>query len=81
VENSTLYSTMQPCFGCAKEIAQAKIREVVYLHPWVPTDVDPEMDRDKKAEYDKIMARIKVRQFRMDDPRAEWAVRNLRNKT
>ena len=80
VANSTLYTTMQPCFGCAKEIAQAKITEVVYLHPWVPTDVDPEMDRDKKAEYDKIMGRIKIRQFRMDDPRAEWAVRSLRAK-
>ena len=77
---STSASTMQPCFGCAKEIAQTKITEVVYLHPWVPTDVDPEMDRDKKAEYDKIMGRIKIRQFRMDDPRAEWAVRSLRAK-
>ena len=80
VAGSTLYTTMQPCFGCAKEIAQAKITEVVYLHPWVPTDVDPEMDRDKKAEYDKIMGRIRIRQFRMDDPRAEWAVRSLRAK-
>ena len=78
VAGSTLYTTMQPCFGCAKEIAQAKICEVVYLHPWVPTDVDPEMDRDKKAEYEKLMARIKVRQMAMHDPRAEWAVRNLR---
>ena len=80
VEGAQMYTTMQPCFGCAKEIAQAKITEVVYLHPWVPTDVDPEMDRDKKAEYDKIMGRIKIRQFRMDDPRAEWAVRSLRAK-
>ena len=80
VAGSTLYTTMQPCFGCAKEIAQAKITEVVYLHPWVPTDVDPEMDRDKKAEYEKLMARIKVRQMNMHDPRAEWAVRSLRAK-
>ena len=80
VENSTLYTTMQPCFGCAKEIAQAKISQVVYLHPWVPADPDPEMDRDKKSEYEKIMAKIKVKQLNIADPRAEWAVTTLRNK-
>jgi len=71
---------MQPCFGCAKEIAQAKISQVVYLHPWVPTDADPEMDRNKKIEYEKIMARIKIKQLSITDPRAEWAVTTLRGK-
>lgn len=53
---------MQPCFGCAKEIAQAKITEVVYLHPWVPTDVDPKMDLVKKAEYEpRSRGRIKIK--------------------
>jgi len=80
VANATLYTTMQPCFGCAKEIAQAKIEQVVYLHPWVPTDADPAMDRDKKAEYEKIMGRIKVKQLQIVDPRAEWAVTTLRQK-
>ena len=80
VANSTLYSTMQPCFGCAKELAQAKISRVVYLHPWIPTDIDPQMDKMKKVEYEKIMARINVRQLLIPDPRAEWAVTTLRNK-
>lgn len=81
VANSTLYTTMQPCFGCAKEIAQAKISEVVFLHPWVPTDVDPDMDRYKKAEYEKIIARLKVRQLQLVDPRESWAVRTRRRST
>ena len=81
VANSTLYTTMQPCFGCAKEIAQAKISEVVFLHPWVPTDVDPAMDRYKKAEYEKIIARLKVRQLQLVDPRESWAVRTRRRST
>ena len=80
VANSTLYSTMQPCFGCAKELAQAKISRVVYLHPWTPTDTDPLMDKMKKTEYEKIMARINVKQLLIPDPRAEWAVTTLRNK-
>jgi len=81
VAHSTLYTTMQPCFGCAKEIVQAKIEQVVYLHPWVPSDTDPAMDRDKKAEYEKIMSRLKVKQLQIVDPRAEWAVSTLRGKS
>lgn len=33
VEGAHMYTTMQPCFGCAKEIVQAKIAKVIYLHP------------------------------------------------
>jgi len=53
VAHSTLYTTMQPCFGCAKEIVQAKIEQVATFTrgfhrtrtlPWTGT---------KKAEYEK----------------------------
>ena len=30
----TLYTTLRPCFGCAKESIQAGIREVVYGEPF-----------------------------------------------
>lgn len=80
VEGATLYTTMQPCFGCAKELVQAHVANVVYLHPWVPTDVDPVMDRKKKAEYAKITTRTDIRQLSIEDPRAEWAVTSLRKK-
>jgi len=30
----TLYTTLRPCFGCAKESIQAGIREIVYAEPY-----------------------------------------------
>ncbi len=81
VQGATLYTTMQPCFGCAKELLQAYVRRIVYRHEWTPSDVDPEMDEDKKAEYAKILARFDVKQLSIPDPRAEWAVSALRKKT
>ena len=81
VEGATIYSTMQPCFGCGKELLQAKVRRIVYLHPWTPSDVDPEMDSQKNAEYEKLLARLDMKQLSIDDPRAEWAVTALRKKT
>jgi dCMP deaminase len=80
VEDATLYTTMQPCFGCAKEMVQAHIKRVVYLHPWEPRGHDAVMAEKKKAEYEKIIARIgAVTQLDIEDPRAEWAVTTLRN--
>lgn len=80
VEGATIYTTMQPCFGCAKELLQAKIEKVYYLHPWVPTDLDPDMTEAKVKEYDKIMARLgPVHINNFDDPAAQWAVTTLRN--
>jgi len=80
VQDATLYTTMQPCFGCAKEMLQAKIQRVLYVHPWMPSDPDPEMAQLKIAEYDKIVTRLSAKQLRVDDPRAEWAVSTLRRK-
>ena len=36
VEGSLLYSTIRPCFSCAKEMLQAGIKGVRFLHEWVP---------------------------------------------
>ena len=35
VQGGTVYSTTQPCFGCLKEMLQARIVAVYYLHPWI----------------------------------------------
>jgi dCMP deaminase len=79
VEGATLYTTMQPCFGCAKELVQAHIERVVYLHPWTPTDPDPAMKERKVEEYRKLMLRIgRLDRLEIPDPRAAWAVRALR---
>ena len=80
VQGASLYTTMQPCFGCAKELLQAHVKQVVYLHKWMPSDVDPEMDDLKKAEYKKITAKFKSKQLSIPDPRAEWAISKLRKK-
>jgi dCMP deaminase len=79
VEGAHMYTTMQPCFGCAKELVQARITKVFYLHPWVPGDPDdPVMDAAMKAEYAKIIAKTDMRQVRYDDPASAWAVTALR---
>ena len=31
----TLYTTLRPCFGCAKEAIQAGVREIVFAEPFV----------------------------------------------
>lgn len=31
----TLYTTLRPCFGCAKEAIQAGLREIVFHEPYV----------------------------------------------
>lgn len=79
VEGADIYSTMQPCFGCTKEIVQAKIQRIVYLHPWIPTNKDPKIDEALKAEYQKIMGTIALKQLSdFEDPVEEWAISTKR---
>lgn len=73
-EGAVLYSTMQPCFGCAKEIIQAKISAVYYVHPWVYPDAQ------FQQSYEDMLAYIPggVNPLEMEDPDAEWAVSTRR---
>ena len=73
-EGAVLYSTMSPCFGCTKELLQAKIQMVYYLHAWVYPD--PEMQNT----YAKLQAEFPagVLQVDTEDAEAVWAVSNLR---
>ena len=70
VEGGVLYSTMRPCFGCTKELLQAKISAVYYLHDW------SHPDDAKQAEYQRLQGRFQsgIRQLPTDDPDAEWAL-------
>jgi dCMP deaminase len=54
VENSVLYVTMRPCFTCLKELLQAGVKEVVYLHEWR----HPELDENPslKQQYEALQA-------------------------
>ena len=40
-KGGTLYATLRPCFGCAKEAVQAGIRELVFAEPYAyPPDLE-----------------------------------------
>ena len=70
VEGASMYTTLQPCFGCSKELLQAKVWAVRYLHEWSPAEemARPEL-RKIHARFQKGMRRVDI-----DDPNAEWAV-------
>lgn len=74
VAGATLYTTMQPCFGCAKELLQAQVRGVRYLHPWQPSDTE------LLRQYRMLLSRFPdgVTQIVMPDHDAAWAVSRLR---
>jgi dCMP deaminase len=73
-QGSTLYSTMRPCFGCSKELLQAGVRRVVYLHDWRHPDAG------YQRAYERLQARFVdgVHGLELDDPDAAWATRNRR---
>jgi dCMP deaminase len=75
VQGSTVYSTMRPCFGCTKEMLQAGVNEVYYLHDWTHPD------RAKHAEYERLQGRFVggIRRLDMVDPRADWAISTRRD--
>lgn len=75
-EDAVLYSTMRPCFGCTKELLQAGIITVYYLHEWRYPDPD------KQREYEHLQSHIPSGLIRVDisDPDARWAVSSLRGE-
>lgn len=77
VAGADLYTTMQPCFGCAKELLQAQVRGVRYLHPWEPSD--PDLLR----QYRLLLEHFPdgVQQIPLADPDEKWAVSRLREAT
>jgi dCMP deaminase len=74
IEGSTVYTTMRPCFGCTKEMLQAKVDAVYYLRDW------NHPDEKARAEYEKLQARFPggIRTINMEDPDETWAVSELR---
>lgn len=69
VRGAVVYTTMQPCFGCTKELLQAEIETVYYLHPWQPSE-------HLRDQYERIQSRIPngIRQVSVPDDRADWAM-------
>jgi dCMP deaminase len=74
VAGADLYTTMQPCFGCAKELLQARIRSVRYLHPWQPSD--PGLLRQYRHLLEHFPGGVEP--VPLPDPDEQWAVSRLR---
>jgi dCMP deaminase len=55
VAGATCYTTLQPCFGCAKEMLQAGVRRVVFQEAWNPSDPDERLHELKNREYRRIL--------------------------
>jgi dCMP deaminase len=77
VEGGTVYTTMRPCFGCTKEMLQARIHAVYFIHDWVHPNAG------RRAEYDRLQSRFPggIRQLDIEDPQADWAVSTRRSRT
>ena len=71
VQGATLYSTTQPCFGCLKEMLQAKISQIYYIHPWTSPRT-PEQEQ----QYKRLMEEFEhgVVRLEMEDPKKAWAL-------
>jgi dCMP deaminase len=77
IADSTVYTTMRPCFGCAKEMLQVHVKRVVYLHEWIPVaEKDPLANEKKQREYEKLFLRFPdgMHKLEMSDPDVGWAV-------
>jgi dCMP deaminase len=70
VAGGLIYTTIQPCFGCLKELVQAHIEGVRYRHPW------SHPDQTLKPQYDVLKAHFPqgVKQVLTSDPREAWAL-------
>jgi len=77
VQGSVMYTTLRPCFGCAKEMLQANVHSIYFLHDWNPSaQDDPVKTEQQKAQYDRLMTRFPggVHKLDMPDPDYAWAV-------
>jgi len=70
VAGGWIYTTIQPCFGCLKEMVQARIAGVRYRHPW------SHPDKSLRPQYDILKIRFTqgVKQIFTPDPREAWAL-------
>jgi len=70
VAGGMIYTTIQPCFGCLKEMVQARIEGVRYRHPWSHPDTS------LRPQYDVLKAQFRqgVKQILTPDPREAWAL-------
>jgi dCMP deaminase len=71
VQGSSVFTTTQPCFGCLKEMLQAKVSQVYFIHPWAS-----QRTQEQESQYKRLMEEFEhgVVRLEMDDPRKDWAL-------
>ncbi|MFC1525207.1 cytidine/deoxycytidylate deaminase family protein [Candidatus Latescibacterota bacterium] len=76
-DGALMYSTMRPCFGCTKELLQARIRGVYYLHEWEYPE------SEMQDSYLALQSHFPdgVQRIAIPDPEEEWAVSRRRSST
>jgi dCMP deaminase len=70
VAGAACYTTTRPCLGCTKELLQAQVREVRYLHDWAHPDAS------QRALYLRLQEHFSggCSSVPMPDPDAAWAI-------
>jgi dCMP deaminase len=76
VAGATCYTTTRPCFGCTKELLQAQIQEVRYLHDWNHPDAN------LRAMYETMQKAFPsgCKPVGLEDPEQDWALPSRRAK-
>lgn len=54
-ENSTMYTTMQPCFNCSKAMLQAKVSKIIYIEAWSIQNTWKAQDPDLHQQYLQLL--------------------------
>jgi dCMP deaminase len=75
-ENGVIYTTMRPCFGCTKEMLQAKIKSVFFLHDWTHPDLE------KRKQYEDLQSYFSegIHRLEMKDLDEAWAISSKRQR-
>lgn len=61
LDGATVYVTHQPCITCAKELVQAGVSRVYYVHPVVVGHPgDAELDQRVKRDHTRLMGQLKA---------------------
>ena len=71
IDGATIYTTLQPCFGCLKESLQAGISTIKFLNPW------EHPDRRLKRTYDSLQKKFSGGLYKINIDEKE--IRRLEN--
>ena len=75
-DGAALYSTMRPCFGCTKELLQARVHTVKYVHEWQYPD--SEMQEQYLLLQEQFEGGMQL--IPITDEEEDWAVSSRRRQ-